>query len=94
MYAEARYGKLGADITWSVVRSDAALTIEPATSARVSCSLRKPSTRDQSATYGDGAYCACSATSRVDGRDEREPLPLEQQLPREQRAVQLAQVTG
>ena len=54
------YGYSARAITCSVVRKDAPLTI-----ARfaVSCSLRNPSTRDHSATYGDGAYCACSATS-------------------------------
>ena len=46
-----------------------------ATSARVSCSLRNPSSRDQSATYGDGAYCACSATSRSTASHDRRPLP-------------------
>ena len=63
MYAETIAGYSRALITWSVVRIEPALTTEPPTSAFVSCSLRKPSSRDQSATYGEGAYCACSATS-------------------------------
>src|SRR6266568_792836 len=40
------------------------LTTSRSSSARVSCSLRKPVTLDQSAMYGEGAYCACRAQRR------------------------------
>ena len=58
-------------------------------SALVSCSLRKPSTRAQRATYGDGAYCACSATSARTALTTGSRT--EEQLPQQQRPVQLAQ---
>ena len=64
MYADAIAGYPDALITCSVVRIDPAFTTEPSVSAFVSCCLRKPSSRAQSATYGDGAYCACNPTSR------------------------------
>src|SRR5712691_7731924 len=53
----------------SVMRKREDLTTVRSSSARVNCSLRKPVTRDQSAMYGDGAYCACSAQSRSTARD-------------------------
>src|SRR2546422_3929038 len=49
---------------WSVIRKRVDLTTFLSSSARVSCSLRNPVNLDQSAMYGEGAYCACSAQSR------------------------------
>src|SRR5580765_1698809 len=48
----------------SVMRNREDLTALRLSSARVSCSFRKPVTLDQRAMYGDGAYWACKAQSR------------------------------
>src|SRR5437660_382506 len=47
----------------SVMRKRVDLTTLCCSSARVSCGLRKPSSRDHSARYGDGGHCAWIAQS-------------------------------
>ncbi len=66
-------------------------TTSPRRIARSSVSRRKPSTRDQSPTYGDGGHCACIPASRSIAGRHADPFPFEEQLPRERRAVQLPQ---
>ena len=90
MYAETIDGYSRAPITCSVVRSDPAFTTEAPESALVSCSLRNPSIRAHSATYGEGAYCACSATSFSTALTTDTAAAFDEQLARQQRAVQLA----
>ena len=67
-------------VPWTTVRS---------CSASVSASRRRSATRDHSPMYIDGAYWACSVpiASSVSGIEQR--APLQQALPREQRAVEL-----
>ena len=50
------------------MRMSVAWTTERRSSARVSASRSKPSSRDHSPMYIDGAYCACSAPMRSSAR--------------------------
>ena len=53
-----------------------------------------PSSRDQRPMYADGAYCVLDAAQPARARGERQPRALEQELAREQRAVELALRSG
>ena len=74
---------------WIVVRMSVPWTTVRRSSARVSCSRRKPSRHDQSRMYAFGAYWFWMPPIRSSARGMDSVDALEQELTREQRAVQL-----
>ena len=63
-----------------------------ASSARVSASRSKPSSRDHRPMYIDGAYCACRPAHPLEHPRDRHAGTLQQALAGEQRAIELARV--
>ena len=72
-----------------MARSEVPWTTVRRSSARVSCSRSKPSSRLHSPTYIAGAYWAWIPRDPLERLRQREAAALEQQLAREQRAVEL-----
>ena len=52
---------------------------------------RTPSRRDQSPRYGDGGHCAWSPAVALDRLRDGQPVAPEEELPRERRAIELAE---